>query len=137
MNAKEIYKWTKISPYLKYKICFWPKIDKFPKKLLSDKVFAGVTATAGGFYGPQGRVLRLAIQDPELNSKIDNFEYKGVKITNLEMETSAIYGLSKLLGHNACSMNAIIANRANGTFSKDPYKPVEELIIYTLDKLSS
>jgi len=107
------------------------------KKLLSDKVFSGVTATAGGFYGPQGRVLRLAIQDPELNSKIDNFEYKGVKITNLEMETSAIYGLSKLLGHNACSMNAIIANRANGTFSKDPYKPVEELIIYTLDKLSS
>ena len=79
----------------------------------------------------------MAIQDPELNSKIDNFEYKGVKITNLEMETSAIYGLSKLLGHNACSMNAIIANRANGTFSKDPYKPVEELIIYTLDKLSS
>ncbi len=107
------------------------------KKLLSDKVFAGVTATAGGFYGPQGRVLRLAIQDPELNNKIDNFEYKGVKITNLEMETSAIYGLSRLLGHNACSMNAIIANRANGTFSKDPYKPVEELIIYTLDKLSS
>ena len=107
------------------------------KKLLSDKVFAGVTATAGGFYGPQGRVLRLAIQDPELNNKLDNFEYKGVKITNLEMETSAIYGLSRLLGHNACSMNAIIANRANGTFSKDPYKPVEELIIYTLDKLSS
>ncbi|GGK51942.1 MULTISPECIES: nucleoside phosphorylase [Flavobacteriaceae] len=107
------------------------------KRLLSNKVFAGVTATAGGFYGPQGRVLRLAIQDPELNSKIDNFEYKGVKITNLEMETSAIYGLSKLLGHNACSMNAIIANRANGTFSEDPYKPVEELIIYTLDKLSS
>ena len=107
------------------------------KKLLSDKVFAGVTATAGGFYGPQGRILRLALQDPELNNKIDNFEYKGVKITNLEMETSAIYGLSKLLGHNACSMNAIIANRANGTFSEDPYKPVEELIIYTLDKLSS
>ncbi|UMB54296.1 nucleoside phosphorylase [Lutibacter sp. A64] len=107
------------------------------KKLLSDKTFAGVTATAGGFYGPQGRVLRLQIQDPKLNSKIDNFNYKGVKITNLEMETSAIYGLSKLLGHNACSMNAIIANRANGTFSKNPYKPVEELIIYTLDKLSS
>ncbi len=107
------------------------------KKLLSDKTFAGVTATAGGFYGPQGRVLRLQIQDPKLNSKIDNFNYKGVKITNLEMETSAIYGLSKLLGHNACSMNAIIANRANGTFSKNPYKPVEELIIYTLEKLSS
>ncbi|SNR32023.1 nucleoside phosphorylase [Lutibacter flavus] len=106
------------------------------KKLASDKVFIGVTATAVGFYGPQGRVLRLALQDPKLNSKIDSFEFNGIKITNLEMETSAIYGLSKLLGHNACSMNAIIANRANGTFSENPYKPVEELIIYTLNKLS-
>ena len=107
------------------------------QKLNSDKVFIGVTATAGGFYGPQGRVLRLAIQDPSLNNKIDNFEFDGYKVTNLEMETSAIYGLSKLLGHEACSMNAIIANRANGTFSEDPYKPVEELIIYTLNKLTS
>jgi uridine phosphorylase len=105
------------------------------KKLTSNKVFIGVTATAVGFYGPQGRVLRLVIQDPKLNSKIDNFEYKGIKITNLEMETSAIYGLAKLLGHHACSMNAIIANRANGTFSKNPYKPVDELIEYTLNKL--
>ena len=111
--------------------------ESLENKLLSNKVFAGITATAGGFYGPQGRVLRLAIQDPELNNKIDNFEFNGVKITNLEMETSAIYGLAKLLGHNACSMNAIIANRANGTFSQNPYKPVEELIVYTLDKLSS
>ena len=107
------------------------------QKLKSDKVFIGVTATAGGFYGPQGRVLRLAIQDPLLNSKIDNFEFDGYKVTNLEMETSAIYGLAKLLGHEACSMNAIIANRANGTFSEDPYKPVEELIVYTLNKLTS
>ncbi len=107
------------------------------QKLKSDKVFIGVTATAGGFYGPQGRVLRLAIQDPSLNNKIDNFEFDGYKVTNLEMETSAIYGLSKLLGHEACSMNAIIANRANGTFSEDPYKPVEELIVYTLNKLTS
>lgn len=107
------------------------------QKLHSDKVYIGVTATAGGFYGPQGRVLRLAIQDPSLNNKIDNFEFDGYKVTNLEMETSAIYGLAKLLGHEACSMNAIIANRANGTFSEDPYKPVEELIIYTLNKLTS
>jgi len=110
--------------------------QELENKLVSDKVFLGCTATAVGFYGPQGRVLRLAIQDPSLNSKIDNFEFNGTKITNLEMETSAIYGLSKLLGHNACSMNAIIANRANGTFSENPYKPVEELIIYTLDKLA-
>lgn len=110
--------------------------DALEKKLASDEVFIGVTATAVGFYGPQGRVLRLPIQDPDLNNKIDCFQFNNVKITNLEMETSAIYGLSKLLGHNACSMNAIIANRANGTFSENPYKPVEELIVYTLNKLS-
>lgn len=107
------------------------------QKLKSEKAFIGVTATAGGFYGPQGRVLRLALQDPSLNGKIDNFEFEGFKVTNLEMETSAIYGLAKLMGHEACSMNAIIANRANGTFSEDPYKPVEELIVYTLNKLTS
>lgn len=104
--------------------------------LISDKIFTGITATAGGFYGPQGRILRLDIQDPELNHKIDNFDYNGVKITNLEMETSAIYGLSKLLGHKAASMNCIIANRANLTFSKDPYKAIENLIEYTLNKLA-
>ncbi len=104
-------------------------------KISSDIVFKGITATAGGFYGPQGRVLRLALQDAELNSKIDNFNFNGIRITNLEMETSAIYGLAKLLGHNACSMNAIIANRANGTFSQNPKKVVADLIVYTLDKL--
>jgi len=104
-------------------------------KLASDKIFTGITGTAGGFYGPQGRILRLAIQDNDLNNKIDSFDYNGVKVTNLEMETSAIYGLAKLLGHKAVSMNCIIANRANGTFSKDPYKAVEGLIAYTLDKL--
>lgn len=100
-----------------------------------EKVHKGITGTAGGFFGPQGRVLRLAIQDPVLNQKIDSFSYEGHRVTNLEMETSAIYGLSKLLGHKACSMNCIIANRATKNFSKDPYKAVEELIKYTLDKL--
>jgi uridine phosphorylase len=106
------------------------------KKIDSDKMHKGITATAGGFYGPQGRVLRLNIQDEQLNSKMDNFTFEGKRITNLEMETSAIYGLSTLLGHQALSLNAIIANRASGTFSNDPYKAVNELIEYTLDKLS-
>lgn len=105
------------------------------KKLESDKVFKGVTATAGGFYGPQGRVLRLALQDNDLNTKMDNFSFEGVKVTNFEMETSVIYGLAKLLGHEACSMNAIIANRATGNFSEDYQLAVEKLIEYTLDKL--
>ncbi|MDA9311586.1 nucleoside phosphorylase [Polaribacter sp.] len=104
-------------------------------KLSSKIIYKGMTATAGGFYGPQGRVLRLALQDAELNTKIDQFQHNGVRVTNLEMETSAIYGLCKLLGHNACSMNAIIANRALGTFSKDYNKVVEDLIVYTLNKL--
>jgi uridine phosphorylase len=106
------------------------------KKLISDIIFCGITATAGGFYGPQGRILRLPIQDKNLNDKIHTFSYNSLRITNLEMETSAIYGLSKLLGHQAVSMNAIIANRANLTFSQDPYKTIENLIQYTLEKLA-
>lgn len=106
------------------------------KKLSSKEVIEGFTATAPGFYGPQGRVLRLPVQDPELNDKMHLFNYKGTSITNLEMETSAIYGLSKLLGHKAISMNAIIANRAVGDISKNPGKVIEALIKYTLDKLT-
>ncbi|MNY37811.1 Phosphorylase superfamily protein [compost metagenome] len=110
--------------------------ETLEKLIESDKIFKGITATAGGFYGPQGRVLRLEIQDPQLNGKMDNFNFNDNRITNLEMETAAIYGLSALLGHNALSLNAIIANRASGTFSEDPYKAVDELIAYTLDKIA-
>lgn len=105
------------------------------EKFESSQVFKGITATAGGFYGPQGRVLRLPLQDPELNHKIDSFNFKGQRISNLEMETSVIYGLSKLLGHNALSLNAIIANRANGTFSNNPGLAVEKLIEYALERI--
>jgi uridine phosphorylase len=68
---------------------------------------------------------------------MDSFEFNGLRVTNFEMETSAIYGLAKLLGHDACSMNAILANRALGTFSKDPQATIDQLIIYTLNKLVS
>jgi uridine phosphorylase len=116
-----------------------PYIVKGSETLLnrfySEKTSKGFTGTAGGFYGPQGRVLRLDIQDQLLNQKMDSFTYKGIKMTNLEMETSAIYGLAKLLGHNALALNAIIANRADGTFSNNPYKPVDALIQYTLERL--
>lgn len=108
--------------------------EKLEKRFESNSIFKGFTGTAGGFYGPQGRVIRLGIQDPDLNSKMDQFEFEGIKMTNLEMETSAIYGLGKLLGHECLSMNAIIANRATGTFSEDPYKTVDELIVYALNK---
>jgi uridine phosphorylase len=110
--------------------------ESLAEKIFSSKMHKGFTGTAGGFYGPQGRVLRLEIQDPELNNKMDQFEFEGIKMTNLEMETAAIYGLGKLLGHHCLSLNAIIANRATGTFSDDPYQAVDELIAYTLNKLA-
>lgn len=103
----------------------------------SPQMHKGITATAGGFYGPQGRILRLDIQDKSLNGKMDNFKIGSDRITNLEMETAAIYGLGRLLGHHCLSLNAIIANRASGTFSEDPYKAVDALIAYTLDKLAN
>jgi len=95
----------------------------------------GITATAGGFYAPQGRSLRLPAQDKNLNNYIESFTFENQKITNLEMETAAIYGLSKLLGHKACSLNAILANRVTGDFSKNPTVTVEKLIEYTLQKI--
>jgi purine or other phosphorylase family 1 len=110
--------------------------ETLKQRLLTDKVFEGITGTAPGFYGPQGRMLRLPMQDPTLNDKLHSFNYKGYRMTNLEMETSAIYGLSKLLGHQAVSLNAIIANRAAGTFTKDTKKVVENLIVYGLEQLA-
>lgn len=105
------------------------------KRFKSEKTYSGLTATAGGFYGPQGRVLRLPLQDKDLNRKMDAFNFEGTYISNFEMETSAIYGLSKLLGHNALSLNAVVANRANGTFSENPKKTIEDLIVYTLERI--
>ncbi|MEE9361012.1 MAG: nucleoside phosphorylase [Cellulophaga sp.] len=106
-------------------------------QLFSDKIRLGFTATNVGFYGPQGRKLRLETQDTNLNSKLASFNFEGKKITNLEMETSGIYGLAKLLGHKAVSMNCILANRSTGEFSKNPNKAVDLLIQYTLEKLTA
>lgn len=105
------------------------------EKLHSETIFKGITATNCGFYGPQGRALRLALPDPEMNAKLANFNYNTQKVTNLEMETSGIYGMSKLLGHEALSMNLVVANRANGTFSEKADKKMDELIEYCLNKL--
>lgn len=97
----------------------------------------GITISAPGFYGPQGRTLRLPIVDPEINSKIESFEIEGQKITNYEMESSAIFGLSKLMGHNAITICAIIANRLKGEYSKD-YKPIIKNLIKTvLERLTA
>jgi uridine phosphorylase len=117
----------------------WPYLvksdDSLRSKLTSNRIRFGVTVTNSGFYGPQGRKLRLGLEDDTLNDKISSFTYDDMKITNLEMESSALYGLSKLLGHQAVSMNCIIANRATKEFSKNPMQTIDNLIQYTLDKL--
>lgn len=95
----------------------------------------GLTISAPGFYAPQGRFLRLPVVDPDLNSKITNFNYNNKKITNFEMESSAIYGLSKLLGHKAVTVCNIIANRIRKEYSQDYKVSMEKLIVKVLDRL--
>ena len=99
--------------------------------------FKGTTVTNVGFYGPQGRKLRLKTADSSLNHKLQSFHFKNERIMNLEMETSGIYGLSALLGHQALSINAILANRATGSFSKDPSEVVERMITEALALIPS
>ena len=96
----------------------------------------GITVTCPGFYGPQGRVLRLGLTNADLIDKLTEFSYGNHRITNFEMETSAIYGLGKLLGHHCLSLNAIVANRIQKTFSKDGTAAVENLIVHTLGILA-
>ncbi|NNK11005.1 MAG: nucleoside phosphorylase [Flavobacteriaceae bacterium] len=105
-------------------------------KHFSEKgIILGFTGSNVGFYGPQGRQLRLPSKDAQLHDKLNSFSFEGRKLTNLEMETSALYGLSALMGHQAISLNAIIANRASLTFSEKPRNTVDKLIKWTLDKL--
>jgi uridine phosphorylase len=99
--------------------------------LLSPGFYTGITATACGFYGPQGRTLRLNPAVADLNERMMAFSENNIRITNFEMETSALYGLSAMLGHRACTACAIIANRATLEYSKD-YKPVIEKLIGTI-----
>ena len=88
----------------------------------------GITVTCPGFYGPQGRILRLGVRNPGLINRLTDFRFGKHRITNFEMETSAIYGLGKLLGHNCLAVNAIVANRVKQEFSKDGKAAVEKLI---------
>lgn len=110
-------------------------------KSLEDKIskgmYKGITATAPGFFGPQGRELRLPLAQPRLNHVLENFNYNNHVITNFEMETSAIYGLGSLLGHQTATVCAIIANRYNKTYSADYKKTVVKLIEVLLSHLTS
>lgn len=96
----------------------------------------GITVTCPGFYGPQGRILRLGLSNPGLINRLTEFSFGQHRITNFEMETAGIYGLGKLLGHQCLSLSAIVANRITKQFSQDSGKTVERLITKTLEIIS-
>lgn len=106
-------------------------------KFNSNEFTKGATISAPGFYGPQGRVLRLPLAVPELNKQIEAFEFEKLKITNFEMECSAIYGLSKMLGHEALTVCLIIANRVTLSANENYREKMISLIQLVLNRLTS
>jgi uridine phosphorylase len=102
---------------------------------LADNCHAGITVTCPGFYGPQGRVLRMRLAMPNLNEELTSFRFGNHKILNFEMETAAIYGLGKALGHQCISLSAIVANRIAMEFSKDADAAIDGLIRHTLERI--
>ncbi|HTF04636.1 MAG TPA: nucleoside phosphorylase [Bacteroidia bacterium] len=123
--------WLKGLPY--------PYVVKASDKLMKQIGFdmqKGITATAPGFYGPQGRQLRLAPSLADLNEKLGSFRHGDDRVTNFEMETSALYGLGRLLGHECLTVCAIIANRVVRQYSKDYHPVIEKLVHTVLERLS-
>ena len=110
--------------------------EKLFRKIIDENFVSGVTISAPGFYGPQGRVIRLPLADPDINEKIENFNYKDHRITNYEMECSAIYGLSALLGHEALTVCLIIANRLSKQANDDYHGKMKQLVKLVLDRLT-
>lgn len=103
---------------------------------LAQGYYQGLTATAPGFYGPQGRTLRMKLAYPENNHKIEAFIYQGWKVCNFEMESSALYGLGKMMGHQCLTICAVIANRVSEKFCTDYHPYIEKLVVNTLNRLS-
>lgn len=120
------------------KLPFLPYIAKGSESLLeqiSDGMVIGNTVTTPGFYAPQGRQIRLKLRFPQLLRDLNYFHFKEFWLTNFEMETSALYAMAGMLGHEMLSVNAVIANRIRGTFSKNPYRTIDSLIKKVLDRL--
>ena len=123
----------------------WPKelsrpyVVKASEKLISlfEDLDTGITATAPGFYGPQGRVLRLETSMPDLHKNMESFRYKKYRIINFEMETSALYLLGRLLGHKTLTICAIIGNRVAKKYSKKMKDTIDNMIQLTLDRLTA
>ena len=104
-------------------------------RIAKEDMVRGVTIAAGGFFGPQGRELRIPLADPKQNDKIEAFEYKGFKITNFEMESSALAGLSRLMGHKAMTVCMVIANRLIKEANTGYKNTIDTLIKTVLDRI--
>jgi uridine phosphorylase len=123
----------------------WPDIFPVPyiipgtpsllEKLATGGIM-GITATAGGFYGPQGRVLRLPVAYPGMLDAMAKFSYKNNRIINFEMETSSLFGFGKMLGHNVASICVLLANRATGEYTRTIKEDEEKLIEFVLNKMT-
>lgn len=111
------------------------KGDETLIQLLSEKARTGITVTGNGFYGPQGRVLRVKTKQENLNDQMTQFNFNELKIMNFEMETSALYSLGGMMGHKTATICAIIANRHLKQYSENYKKTVDEMIVYVLGKL--
>ena len=105
-------------------------------ELFSPYTLSGITVTAPGFYGPQGRFLRLPLTDPDMIKKLQNFSYNGHRIVNFEMETSALYGLGALMGHEMVTICALIANRATGQYNANHKTVIHDLINMVLHNIT-
>ncbi len=123
--------WNEKLPGIYAVPCSQMLMEKLGKDLVQ-----GITLTAPGFYAPQGRELRLKLAFPELNHLIESFGYQGKQIANFEMETSALYGLGKMLGHETLTICTIVANRVNHTYAKDYHSDIERLIKLVLERIS-
>lgn len=109
--------------------------EKLIERVAADDMVKGITVACGGFFGPQGRQLRLPLADPQLNEKIEGFEYNGLKVTNFEMESSALAGLAALMGHEAMTCCMVIANRRAKRMETDYKGDIEGLITTVLDRI--
>lgn len=105
------------------------------ERIAQDDMVRGVTVACGGFFGPQGRQLRIPLADPNQNKKIESFEYDGLKITNFEMESSALAGLSRLMGHKATTCCMVIANRLTKKSDTGFKTHIDDLIRLVLDRI--
>lgn len=105
------------------------------KRIAGDEMVRGVTIACGGFFGPQGRELRIPLADPKQNEKVESFEYNGYRITNFEMESSALAGLARLMGHKAVTCCMVIANRRAKNVNANYKNSIDELIKLVLERI--